>query len=170
MSPSNLTELETIYRCKWPVREAASVQIYPSPRSLGVQMVDVVRHRVVLEHRRVFLLEVWPDGLNQHWTWEVKAREHLPRGECNWCERENWPRGPASLSPARGLKGLMTAPMALIHTGMELWCGLSGRAGNPHGSTSSRCFTLHTHDVKAIEHDTHVHTCAHTHLCGYLSV
>lgn len=39
----------------------------------------------------------------------------------------------------------MTAPIALIHIGMELWLGFSGRAGNPHGSTSSRCFTLHTH-------------------------
>lgn len=29
-----------------------------SPGSLGVQMVDVVRHRVVLEHRQVLLPEV----------------------------------------------------------------------------------------------------------------
>lgn len=37
-----------------------------SPRSLGVQMVDVIRHGVVLKHRQVFLPEVGPDGLNQH--------------------------------------------------------------------------------------------------------
>ncbi|CAG5892254.1 unnamed protein product [Menidia menidia] len=36
----------------------------------------------------------------------------------------------------------MTAPMARIQMGMELCWGLSGRAGNPHGSTSSRRFTL----------------------------
>lgn len=145
-----------------------------SPGSLGVQMVDVVRHRVVLEHRQVLLLEVWPDDLNQHRTW--KDRKHLHASflaEAGEWER-TWPRGPASRRPARGLKGLMMAPMALIHTGMEPWLGLSGRAGNPHGSTNSRCFTLHKSkmlkpdeawDIRAC---THRHT--HTHLCGYLSV
>lgn len=65
----------------------------------------------------------------------------------------SWPRGPASLRPARGLNGLMTAPMALIHTGIVLWLGFSGRAGNPHGSTSSRCFTL-----RAVPPHPHRHT------------
>lgn len=46
-------------------------------------MVDVVRHRVVVEHRGVFLLEVGPDCLDQHWTWEKREeikktkQEHL---------------------------------------------------------------------------------------------
>lgn len=55
--PPNLTELERINRCK-ESREEAWVVIYPSPRGLGVQMVDVIRHCVVLKHRQVFLLEV----------------------------------------------------------------------------------------------------------------
>lgn len=135
-----------------------------SPRSLGVEVVDVVRHRVVVKHRRVFLLEIRPDRLDQHRTWERKGLLQwlLAAKRCTlitrpmyWAEYEieeyMWgclcvcsPRGPASRSAARGLKGLMTAPMALIHTGMEWWLGFSGRAGKPHGSTSTRCFTLHT--------------------------
>lgn len=43
-----------------------------SPWSLGIQMVDIVRHRVVVKHRSVFLLEVWPDHLDQHWTWKKR--------------------------------------------------------------------------------------------------
>lgn len=39
-----------------------------APWSLGVQVVDVVGDGVVLERRRVFLLEVRSDGLNQHWA------------------------------------------------------------------------------------------------------
>lgn len=42
--------------------------LVPAPRSLNVQVVDVVGDGVVLECRRVFLLEVGPDCLNQHWA------------------------------------------------------------------------------------------------------
>lgn len=67
--------------------EEAVYNIYLSPWSLGVQMIDVIGHCVVLKHRQVFLLEVWPDGLNQHWTWEVKNQRTFTYSllrECNW--------------------------------------------------------------------------------------
>ncbi len=55
------------------------------------------------------------------------------------------PSGPTSLRPARGLKGLNTAPRALIHTGMGRSVStVSGRSGKPQGSTSNMCFTLQT--------------------------
>lgn len=96
--------------------------------------------------------------------WVAASSGNLTEAGMCVCVCEKWPRGPASLSPARGLKGLMTAPMALIHTGMELWLGLSGRAGNPHGSTRSRRFTLHSRKMlnpwKTRMYSTHVH--AHT--------
>lgn len=53
------------------------------------------------------------------------------------------PRGPSTLRPARGLKGLNMAPRALIQTGMgRSSSAVSGRSGKPQGSTNTMCFTL----------------------------
>lgn len=51
------------------------------------------------------------------------------------------PKGPATRSTASGLKGLITVAIALIHNGICLCWSPGGFSGNPHASTSTRCFT-----------------------------
>lgn len=75
------------------------------------------------------------------------------------------PKGPTSLRPARGLKGLNMAPRALIHTGMG-WSSsaVSGRCGKPQGSTSSMCFTLWSRNKK-VTSDIYVYIYRSESLC-----
>ena len=58
-------------------RNIISVHIASSPWSLGIQMVDVVRYCVVIKNRRVFLLEVWSDCLDQHRTCENRNQKTI---------------------------------------------------------------------------------------------
>lgn len=51
------------------------------------------------------------------------------------------PKGPATLSTASGLNGLITVAMALIHMGTLLCWSSGGFSGNPHASTSTKCLT-----------------------------
>lgn len=46
------------------------------PGALHIQVVDVLRHRVVTEHGRELLLEVWSESLNQGGTCKkIKAQD-----------------------------------------------------------------------------------------------